>query len=92
MGMEGYQLEMHPVCDPKAVVRGEKYRITILTPALVRLEYSENGQFEDRPTQSVLNRNFPVPEYKVLDDEEELSIFTQVWKFIMTVVHLQPAV
>mgnify|MGYP003370438709 CR=1 FL=1 len=77
MGMEGYKLEMHPVCNPKAVVQGEKYRITILTPALVRLEYSANGQFEDRPTQSVLNRDFPVPEYKVLDEKEELSIFTE---------------
>lgn len=31
---------------------------------------------EDRATQSVLNRDFPVPEFKVVEDEEELVIYT----------------
>lgn len=76
MGMEGYQLESHPVSKKEAMIQGDCYRITMLTPALVRLEYNAEGVFEDRPTQSVLNRDFPVPEYKVVETEEELAIYT----------------
>ncbi len=38
------------------MVCGDKYRISVLTDRLLRLEYSENGQFEDRPTMMVENR------------------------------------
>ena len=34
----------------------------MLTTALIRFEYSEDGGFEDRATQMVCNRDFPVPE------------------------------
>ncbi len=47
-----------------AVVQGEHYRITVLTPALLRFEYSESGLFEDRCTQHIINRDFPVPAFK----------------------------
>ena len=77
MGMEGYKLESYPVCNKDAVIQGEKYRITVLTPSLVRMEYSEKGIFEDRATQSVLNRDFPVPEFKVAETEDELSVYTE---------------
>ena len=77
MGMEGYRLEAHPVCYKDAVIQGEKYRITVFTPSLVRMEYSEKGIFEDRATQSVLNRDFPVPEFKVTETEDELSVYTE---------------
>ena len=77
MSMEGYKLESHPVCNKESVIQGEKYRITVLTSSLVRLEYSEQGKFEDRATQSVLNRDFPVPQFKVIDTEEELSVYTE---------------
>lgn len=76
MGMESYQLECRPKSREGAVVRGETYRITVLTAALIRLEYSKNGVFEDRATQAVLNRDFPVPEFRIDDREEELSIYT----------------
>ena len=76
MGMEGYKLEAHPMSRKEAIIQGDCYRIIMLTPALVRLEYNEEGVFEDRATQSILNRNFPVPEFKVVEDENELAIFT----------------
>jgi len=38
-------------------VTGDTYRITVLTPHLVRLEQSLDGRFEDRPTQVVLHRD-----------------------------------
>lgn len=60
-----YYLENHPACDPKAEIKGKCYRITVLTSSLFRLEYSPDGVFEDRATQTVLNRDFPVPDFKV---------------------------
>ncbi len=39
------------------MVCGDKYRISILTDRLIRLEYSESGEFEDRLTMMVANRD-----------------------------------
>ncbi len=44
-------------------ITGDNYRISVLTDGLVRLEYSADGQFEDRPTQVVVNRSFAPVEY-----------------------------
>lgn len=59
-----------------AVIKGEKYRFTILTSALIRMEYSEKGVFVDLPTQTVANRNFPVPGFDRKDTEERMEIAT----------------
>lgn len=61
----------------KAMVQGEHYRFTILTSRLIRVEYSETGVFEDRPSQMVLNRKFEVPEFKVFDKTDRLEIVTE---------------
>ena len=50
---------MYPIALKENILQGEKYRITLLTEGLIRLEYSEEGIFEDRATQCVWNRNFP---------------------------------
>ena len=76
MGMEQYRIGAHPETDPKSVISGKNYRISVLTEALVRFEYSENGQFEDRPTQKVLNRDFETPDYHVSRDKNGIHIFT----------------
>ncbi len=65
-----------PVCKQEAVVKGEFYRFTILTDRLIRMEYSENGIFEDRATQTVINRDFEVPDYKVIHKEGSIIIRT----------------
>ena len=72
-----FHVKTRPVARPEAVVQGEKYRITVLTPWLLRLEYNENGIFEDRPTQCVWNRSFPVPEFQVQEEEHLLRITTE---------------
>ena len=76
MGMEEYKLETHPVCREASVIQGEKYRITLLTSSLVRLEYSDDGSFEDRATQAVLNRDFPTPVFRVKETTDEIAIYT----------------
>ena len=40
--------DMHPKADERFVIKGEKYRITVLSEQMLRLEYSESGVFEDR--------------------------------------------
>lgn len=64
----------------KNMFTGEKYRITVLTERLVRLEYSETGTFEDRPTKIVEKRNFPTPEFKVKDETGILQIVTKYFR------------
>jgi hypothetical protein len=38
-------------------------RFEVLSPTLIRLEYAADGQFEDRPTFNVVNRNLPTPHF-----------------------------
>ena len=47
------------ISDKESYIIGNKYRFTILTPRMIRLEYSINGVFEDRSTSLVINRSFP---------------------------------
>ena len=74
---ELYRIESHPLCPTASVVQGERYRISVLTPRLFRLEYSEDGVFEDRPTQCVLNRDFATPAFQVFETEDTLKIVTE---------------
>ena len=55
-----YIYKTTPQCRPEAVVAGDKYRFTVLTDRLIRMEYSESGVFEDRATQTVINRELDV--------------------------------
>lgn len=73
---EHLKLAVRPAARPEAVIEGEGYRITVLTPQLLRLEYHPAGRFEDRATQTVLNRDFPVPEFQLVDHGNKLEIIT----------------
>lgn len=59
-----------------AIISGDKYRITVLTDRLIRLEYSDAGIFNDNVTQNVVNRFFDLPEYEVIQGEVNLEIIT----------------
>ncbi len=62
--------------EQSQVIMGNKYRISILTPSLLRFEYSDTNTFEDGMTQLVQNRDFPRCDYTLIDGEEELEIIT----------------
>ena len=68
------------LANPKSIIKGDKYRITILTSSLIRFEYSDNGVFEDRATENVFNRYFDVPKYEVMEDASMLTVSTDVFK------------
>lgn len=72
-----YALDLKPIAKSEAMVTGKQYRFTILTDCLVRMEYQEDGLFVDEPTQTVICRDFPVPEYRVIDKEDSLEIVTE---------------
>lgn len=61
---------------PEAIIQGDKYRFTVLTERLIRLEYSEVGNFNDLQTDMVCYRNFDVPKYEVKEINNELQITT----------------
>ena len=56
-----------PVADPKAIITVGNARFTVLTPQLIRMEWSANGKFEDHPSLVFLNRRLPVPKFNVTD-------------------------
>lgn len=70
--------------NPKAIIKGNKYRFTVLSPRLIRLEYNENGEFIDEPTELILYRNFDLPKFKLKDDEHFLEITTDYFKLNYT--------
>lgn len=73
---ELYRIKTEGHAEDAAIIQGEKYRFTVLTEEMIRLEYCEDGKFEDRATQCVLDRKFKVPEYQVIENEESLEIIT----------------
>ena len=63
MEQNRFAWKVSPVAMAENVVAGEKYRFTVLTPSLIRMEYAPDGIFEDRASQSVFHRDFPKCEF-----------------------------
>jgi len=68
----------NPVANPGAVVVLGKARFTVLTPQLIRMEWAEDGKFEDHASLVFLNRNLPVPKFskELSTDGHALTITT----------------
>ena len=66
------------------IVCGDNYRLTVLTDCLIRLEQDDKGQFEDRATQMVFHRDFPVVDYTVTREDGILCIETAQLKLTYT--------
>ncbi len=54
----------HPIAKADATVAAQNVRFTVLTDRLIRLEYSKDDRFEDRPSQAFWVRDQPVPKFK----------------------------
>lgn len=67
------------ISDKESYIIGKKYRFTVLSPRLIRLEYSETGTFEDRPTSLVINRSFPKVNYSITESDTLIQISTEVF-------------
>ena len=64
------------MAQEEAVVTSGNARFTILTPRLIRIQYSTKGLFEDRATFAVVNRRLPVPAFTSTEEDGYLIIRT----------------
>lgn len=72
----GAVAQNNPIANEAAVVQSGKMRFTVLTPEMIRIEYSEKQQFEDRASFVVVNRNLPVPRFTQEQHDGYLYITT----------------
>ena len=72
-----FQSEVRPAAIPENMVQGKTYRFTVLSPSLIRMEYSPEGLFEDRATQTIFFRDFPKCEYSCRQEDGTLVLETE---------------
>ncbi len=70
------QKKWNPVADSRAIVVSGNARFTVLTPAMIRMEWSPIGAFEDRASLVFVNRRLPVPEFTADKADGRLTIRT----------------
>jgi len=63
--------------NPKAVFQFPTARFSLLTSRLIRIETSENGVFEDRPSQVFWYRDQPLPKASISQTSTRLTIDTE---------------
>ncbi|HHK2085625.1 TPA: TIM-barrel domain-containing protein [Enterococcus faecalis] len=63
----------------KQKIVGKGYRFTVLTPQLIRMEYSKENFFIDEQTQVIQNREFPEFEFELEEKNERLEIDTEAF-------------
>ncbi len=72
----------NPVANPKAVVLFGHARFTVLTPQLIRMEWSAGNQFEDHASFVFVNRRLAVPKFEHsvmgMNGSQQLTIRTSV--------------
>ncbi|MFN2170359.1 MAG: TIM-barrel domain-containing protein [Candidatus Promineifilaceae bacterium] len=73
---QSFDIQFEPLADPRSVVQGADWRFTVLTPRLLRLEYSAEGVFEDRPSQAFWFRRQPVPDFALRETVGGIEIET----------------
>lgn len=72
-----FQWPVRPLAVKENIVEGACYRFTVLTSRLIRLEYSPQGSFEDRASQSVFYRDFPTVPFDIHRENGELVLKTK---------------
>ena len=68
--------EFDPFANPQAIVLAGPMRFTMLKSRLIRIEFSPEQTFEDRPSQVFWYRNQPVPEFQTYEKDGKLIIET----------------
>jgi hypothetical protein len=65
-----------PLARSESVLTGEHWRISVLLDGLVRLEWSDDGGFEDRASTFAVRRSLEKPAFTVTESDEQLEILT----------------
>lgn len=66
-----------PKADSAAVITSGNARFTVLTPEMIRIQYSTKKLFEDRATFAVVNRRLEVPPFTHREENGYLIIETE---------------
>ena len=75
--LAAYATEIYdPKAADEAVVTEGNARFTILTDRLIRMEWAEDGRFEDRASLAIVNRKLPVPVFSVSRSKGILTLKT----------------
>ncbi len=74
--LERVRFQGNPVANPESIVAAGQARFTLLTERLLRMEWSETGQFEDHCTYAFPMRYGPAPEFSQEKDGKTLIIRT----------------
>ena len=74
--------------ENKVMVVGRKFRFTVITERVIRLEYSPTSTFVDQPSQHFYSRNLGVPEFTIRQDANFLEIRTRY--FVLSYMKEQP--
>ena len=77
LALPAFAENYNPKASPDAEVVCGKARFTVLTSRLIRMEWSDNGIFEDRATLGIVNRSLDVPVFKVRRRGDVLTITTK---------------
>lgn len=74
---ERFKWETRGKAIDENIVKGDKYRFTVLTERLIRMEYDKDGEFVDLASQTVFYRDFPKTEYSVIKKDGMVKIDTK---------------
>ena len=65
-----------PSASPESIVTLGNVRFTVLTSRLIRLEFSKDGHFENRPSQAFWFRMQPAPSFRKSISERSVEVET----------------
>lgn len=75
--MKRFGMAAAPAADTQVKVLAEEHlRISVLSPRILRLEMSPGNQFEDRPSQKIMCRNFGTPKYVFKNESDKIIVET----------------
>ena len=74
---EKKEVDLTLIAKPDNIIKGNNYRISVLTERLIRLEYQPEGIFCDQKTQNIAFRNFDRTTYELKEDDKYLNIKTK---------------
>lgn len=72
-----FHVEADPTTDKKFQFIKDNFRFSVLTSKLLRVEYSKDCLFTDKPTQAVLFRNIAKPEFRIIENESQVVVSTK---------------
>lgn len=72
------------------IYRGEGFRITVLTPRMIRVERDVNNVFTDLPSMAFMFRSMPECSFKAEKNSNKIEIKTESVSFTLSALTLKP--